>query len=200
MQVSFVVVFRDHFIWNWLCVCVCVCACACACACVCVCVCVYATLQLTLADYWEFLTFENSWLLRISDFWEFLTFENFLASRVFEPTFLYSWLSNTLTADFRECVMGWLRLVGSLKLQVSFAEYRLFYPFSKETYHFKEPTSHSHPIPMSGIESLTFGTKKWYLQLDFRERWHLTFDNFRLLRISDFWELLSMQNVWLHVL
>ena len=25
------------------------------------------------------------------------------------------------------CVMGWLRLVGSLKLHVSFAEYRLFY-------------------------------------------------------------------------
>ena len=25
--------------------------------------------------------------------------------------------------------MGWLRLVGSLKLQVSFAEYRLFYRF-----------------------------------------------------------------------
>ena len=29
--------------------------------------------------------------------------------------------------DRRSSHMGWLRLVGSLKLQVSFAEYRLFY-------------------------------------------------------------------------
>ena len=29
--------------------------------------------------------------------------------------------------DFRRVHMGWLRLVGPLKLQVSFAEYRLFY-------------------------------------------------------------------------
>jgi len=44
--------------------------------------------------------------------------------------------------------MGWLRLVGSLKLQVSFAEYHLFYRalFAKETYDFKEPTNRSHPI------------------------------------------------------
>jgi len=91
--------------------------------------------------------------------------------------------------------MGWLRLVGSLKLQVSFAEYRLFYmallqkrpiilrslqviatpylhatwlviftrdyicrissllygSFAKETYHFKEPTNRSHPIPTCHI-------------------------------------------------
>jgi len=50
--------------------------------------------------------------------------------------------------------MGWLRLVGSLKLYVSFAEYSLFYrallqkrPIIKETYNFKEPTKRSHPIP-----------------------------------------------------
>ena len=48
--------------------------------------------------------------------------------------------------------MGWLRLEGSLKLHVSFADYRLFYrpllqkSFAKETYYFKEPTSRSHPI------------------------------------------------------
>ena len=52
--------------------------------------------------------------------------------------------------------MGWLRLVGSLKLQVSFAEYRLFYRalLQKrhiilrsllETHHFKEPTNRRHP-------------------------------------------------------
>jgi len=44
--------------------------------------------------------------------------------------------------------MGWLRLVRSLKLQVSFAEYRLFCRAlkKKETYNFKEPTNRSHPI------------------------------------------------------
>jgi len=46
--------------------------------------------------------------------------------------------------------MGWLRLVGSLKLQVSFAEYRLFYRslFQKRyiIYSFKEPTNRSHPL------------------------------------------------------
>ena len=44
--------------------------------------------------------------------------------------------------------MGWLRLVGSIKSQVSFAEYRLFYRalFAKETYNFIDPTNRSHPI------------------------------------------------------
>jgi len=59
--------------------------------------------------------------------------------------------------------MGWLRVVGSFKLWVSFAENRLFYRaflqkrriisrsllkgfFAKETYNFKEPTNRSHPI------------------------------------------------------
>jgi len=51
----------------------------------------------------------------------------------------------------RAAHMGWLRLVSSLQLQVSFAEY-LFHrallqgSFAKETYHFKEPTNRSHPI------------------------------------------------------
>jgi len=47
-----------------------------------------------------------------------------------------------------DLIMGWLRLVGSLKSQVSFAEYRLFFKgsFAKETYNFKEPTNRSHPI------------------------------------------------------
>jgi len=36
----------------------------------------------------------------------------------------------------RMMCMGWLRSVGSIKLQVFFAEYRLFYKalFAKETY------------------------------------------------------------------
>jgi len=44
--------------------------------------------------------------------------------------------------------LGWLRLVGSFILDVSFVEYRLFYRslFAKETYHFKEPTHRSHLI------------------------------------------------------
>jgi len=58
-----------------------------------------------------------------------------------------------------ESLMGWLSLVGPLKLQASFAEYRLFCrallqkrpiilrsSFAKEIYNFKEPTNRSHPI------------------------------------------------------
>jgi len=43
--------------------------------------------------------------------------------------------------------MGWLPLVGSLKLQVSFAKkpYKRAYNSAKETYNFKEPTNRSHP-------------------------------------------------------
>jgi len=45
--------------------------------------------------------------------------------------------------------MGWLRLVGSFKLYVSFAEYGLFdSALPKETYNFKEPTNRSHPIEL----------------------------------------------------
>ena len=43
--------------------------------------------------------------------------------------------------------MGWLRLGGSLKFQVSFAKE----PYKRDdilqkTYNFEEPTNHSHPI------------------------------------------------------
>jgi len=53
-----------------------------------------------------------------------------------------------LSQDKRNLGMGWLRLVGSLKLWVSFAEYRLFKQasFTEETYNFREPTNRSHPI------------------------------------------------------
>jgi len=59
--------------------------------------------------------------------------------------------------------MGWLRLVGSLKLYISFAEYRLFYKalLAKETYNFMEPTSQSHPVSGEAIanrESIKFHT------------------------------------------
>ena len=51
--------------------------------------------------------------------------------------------------------MGWLRLVGSLKLYVSFAEYRFFYRslFAKETYNFKEHTIRSHPTRSKRLEA-----------------------------------------------
>jgi len=44
--------------------------------------------------------------------------------------------------------MGWLRLVGSLKLQVFFAKepYKRDWILPKETYNFKESTNRSHPI------------------------------------------------------
>ena len=47
-----------------------------------------------------------------------------------------------------QLAMGWLRSVGSIKLLVSFAEYRLFYKslFAKETYNFVDPTNQSHLI------------------------------------------------------
>jgi len=41
--------------------------------------------------------------------------------------------------------MGWLRLVSSLKLYVS---------FDKETYNFKEPTNRSHPICVPRLTSI----------------------------------------------
>jgi len=48
--------------------------------------------------------------------------------------------------------MGWLRLVGSLKLFVSFAEYCLFYrALLKKRHNSNEPTNRSHPVQGSGI-------------------------------------------------
>jgi len=40
---------------------------------------------------------------------------------------VYPLWCNTVDMLYLELYMGWLRLVGSLKLQVSFAKYRLFY-------------------------------------------------------------------------
>ena len=43
--------------------------------------------------------------------------------------------------------MVWLKLVGSFKFQVSFAEYSLFYrAVLQKRPNFKEPTDRSHPI------------------------------------------------------
>jgi len=53
--------------------------------------------------------------------------------------------------------MEWLRLVGSLKLKVSFAEHSLFYrALAKPTYNFKEPIHRSHPIPAGTLEQILY--------------------------------------------
>ena len=52
--------------------------------------------------------------------------------------------------------MGWLRWVGSLKLQNSFCKRALLKRVysAKETYNLKEPTNRSHPIPFSSTPIL----------------------------------------------
>ena len=56
--------------------------------------------------------------------------------------------------------MKWLRLVGSLKTKVSFAQepYKTDVYSAKETYIFKEPTNHGHPVhtanPSAQVERL----------------------------------------------
>jgi len=49
--------------------------------------------------------------------------------------------------DLSQLTMGWLRLVGSLELQISFAKepYKRDLYSAKETYTLKEPTNRSHP-------------------------------------------------------
>jgi len=51
--------------------------------------------------------------------------------------------------------MEWLRLVGSLKLQVSFAKepYKRDHILQKETCDFQEPTNRSHPVKMISKKS-----------------------------------------------
>ena len=62
--------------------------------------------------------------------------------------------------------MGWLRSVGSIKLQVSFAEYSLFYrALARETYNFIDPTSQSHPICMYTSAALAAVLEQQHLLL-----------------------------------
>ena len=58
------------------------------------------------------------------------------------------WLQTKTDTDPGCHAMGWLRLVGSLKLQVSFAKepYKKDNILQKKTYNFKEPTDRNHPI------------------------------------------------------
>jgi len=67
------------------------------------------------------------------------------------PTFTCCCLTSpfaTLSKNKIGSKICWLRLVGSLKLQVSFVECSLFHGafFAKETYYFKKPNNRSHPI------------------------------------------------------
>ena len=67
-------------------------------------------------------------------------------------------VSRTITKDIvsRKTRMGWLRLVGSLKLFVSLENMGLFCGADwKETYNFKEPTHCSRPIQW-GIHTHTY--------------------------------------------
>jgi len=77
---------------------------------------------------------------------------------------------------------GWLRLVGSWKLQVSFAKgpsKTAFYS-AKETYNFKESTNRSHPI-LTRMTSTTSerrlyippGTTTFLLQWRMRRAWRI---------------------------
>jgi len=59
------------------------------------------------------------------------------------------------------CVhMGWLRLLGSLKIIGLFCRISslLQGSFAKETYNFKEPTNRSHPIVASNTCTYVCGT------------------------------------------
>ena len=57
-------------------------------------------------------------------------------------TFTFTKYAHIVSTFVRACCMGWLRLVGSPKIQVSLAEFRslLYGSVAKETYVFKEPT------------------------------------------------------------
>jgi len=74
--------------------------------------------------------------------------------------------------------MGWLRLAGSMNLQVSFAkepyEKRLY--SAKETYDIKEPTNGRHPIVdvtcMSASQSPSIGMLR-LLHLTPLPMWHM---------------------------
>ena len=125
------------------------------------------------------------WLLNVSDLLRVAQRKQ-INSILIVFGIVHSAESNQQRADFCECLswvknahgknsssvvvyrVGWLRLVGSFKLQVSFAEYSLFCTalLQKRPYNFKEPTDRSHPICSIAIvldsisSALTF--ENWY--------------------------------------
>jgi len=74
-----------------------------------------------------------------------------------------------LESSQKSAPMWWLRLVASIKLQVSFAEYSLFHRalFAKETHNLIDPTNRSHPpicvksVPMCQVTSIQGLTSDW---------------------------------------
>ena len=89
------------------------------------------------------------------------------------PTFEKFYRPSTLACRAKKkrdrAAMEWLRLVGSIKLYVSFAEYCLFYralwqkrSFAKETYSFIDPTNQSHPIYVPHETNLALSYEKFY--------------------------------------
>ena len=78
------------------------------------------------------------------------------SSHIYMSHVTYKWAMSRMHEVHSPCLhiiyrspylhMGWLRLVGSLKLQVSFAEYPLFYRAVLQKRPMKEPINRSNPI------------------------------------------------------
>jgi len=74
--------------------------------------------------------------------------------------------------------MGWLQLVGSLKLYVSFAKepYKNRRYSAKETYNLKEPTNRIHPITrLQGTVSLKVAHMCMHMCIDAHVYAHMVY-------------------------
>jgi len=67
------------------------------------------------------------------------------------------WGSSGTASLCASCPMGWLQLVGSIKLQVSFAKepYKRDNILHKETYNLIDPTDRGHPIYVCDCDAIT---------------------------------------------
>jgi len=108
---------------------------------------------------WLYMTvYDCIWLyMTVYDcIWLYMTVYDciWLYMTVYECIWMYMCQVSFCLKETRQCLgkepwgMGSLRLGGSIKLQVSCAEYRLFYRalLQKETYHLIDPANRSHPI------------------------------------------------------
>jgi len=89
-----------------MCVYVCVCVCICGCVCVCMYVCVCIREKVCAVEYIRLLDVASS-----------------LRKSMYACTCVYTCVHKQMCPMYD---MGWLRLVGSLQLLVSFGEHRLF--------------------------------------------------------------------------
>ena len=135
-----VCVCEREWVCVWVCVCVCVCAYVSVSVCVCVCMSYLGTLIRLVTRIRNRKLNENNiqiappTIVRLSFFffrWCFLSqavgTKRVLQKRRIPPQKLLGGEFSTPVPVFCLLCMGWLRLVGSLKLQVSFTEYSLFY-------------------------------------------------------------------------